>query len=265
MGEFTGDHQVFCLKNIPLSMVPNSFDDQYNGCMSAVETGLKDPTHTDFASKADYIAIWEKATSRWDEKKSSLLTLPSNFTPEHGIAVMAYTFNGSLCRDFSEAVREGGESSKYYHNYFNFKSFHFLLTKALQFLRTSQTACYIVYRGIRGINFTVSDLQQPVRFGQFASSSLRKSVAQGFGNDTFFTIKTCLGVNIMGFSFHPEQKEILIPPYETFKVISSRKEKNTTYIELQSYGNYSNFNCGYKSAAAGLNHLSLSLATPFLL
>ncbi|ETE56305.1 Erythroblast NAD(P)(+)--arginine ADP-ribosyltransferase, partial [Ophiophagus hannah] len=120
---------------------------------------------------------------------------------------------GGLYSDFNRAVRVGGKSQQAY-NQFPFQDFHFLLTKVMK-IRKIPDKCYNVFRGIKGIQFK-AHFQQVIRFGQFASASLLKHVAQNFGQDTFFSIKTCHGVPIYDLSYFPHEREVLIPPYEKF-------------------------------------------------
>ncbi|XP_053114856.1 erythroblast NAD(P)(+)--arginine ADP-ribosyltransferase-like [Hemicordylus capensis] len=253
MGSFIRDPQVSCITEIPLDMAPNSFDDQYWGC--ADNASLEDPVHTDFASNANYAKIWEASKSKWYGMDHS--SFPSNLKPVYGIAVLTYTDN-EVYKAFNEAVREGGQSQQYYQRNFTFKSFHFLLTRALQVLKkTTKPECYTVYRGVSGIRFTVSKSQKIVRLGQFSSASLSREIALSFGKDMFFTIYTCLGVSIEKLSLRPHQKEVLVPPYETFTVINSTEN----FIALHHKGSLSNFNCG---SAAGLSRFSATLPTPLL-
>ncbi|XP_067326556.1 GPI-linked NAD(P)(+)--arginine ADP-ribosyltransferase 1-like [Anolis sagrei] len=239
-------------------MAPNSFDDQYNDCDHDMEKTLMDPTQSDFASQQEFVNIWNLLRSRWKQTQGSP-NVSRNFGESYAVAITAYTSRGALYRKFNEAVREGGESTDQYHHSFPFKSFHFLLTKAHQALKSS---CRTVYRGIKDLRFNVSDPRKPIRFGQFASSSLKKEVAERYGKDTFFTIQTCLGVNISHFSFHPYQEEVLIPPYEVFRVVSIREKG--AHIELKANGTHSNFNCGLKSGAAP-SALTPGLPTSLLL
>ncbi|XP_053120709.1 erythroblast NAD(P)(+)--arginine ADP-ribosyltransferase-like [Hemicordylus capensis] len=256
MGIFIRDPQVSCFTEISLDMAPNSVDDQYEGCADGAR--LEDPIYTDFANNETYAKIWQDAKSNLSHMAHP--SLPSDFKPEYGIAILTYTDN-QVYEVFNEAVRNGGQSQQYYYSNFTFKSFHFLLTRALQVLKkTTKPECYTVYRGVRDIRFTVSKSQKIVRLGQFSSSSLTRKSALRFGNDTFFTIYTCLGVSIENLSLHPEQEEILIPPYETFTVINSTEK----FIALHHKGSHSNFNCGCKSAAAGLSRFSATLPTPVL-
>lgn len=224
-------------------MALTSFDDQYKGCTEEMEAELGELNHTEFASNRVYAEAWKEAASRWTERKASLPALPRDLKPEYAIAIMTYTSQGRFHRDFNAAVREAGGSRDSYLTKFNFKAFHFLLTRALHALAaTGDSQCHKVYRGVRGIHFLPNPLR-PVRFGHFTSSSLRYENALRFGNDTFFTIKTCHGVSIQNFSFFPEEQEVLIPPFETFKVANFTRARDATYVQLLSLKDSSFYNC----------------------
>ncbi|KAL7977896.1 hypothetical protein Chor_010848 [Crotalus horridus] len=235
--------QVLCLSEVPLTMFYDSVDDQYIDCSSTGQKSGKIPL------EGKYSKTWEMARSHWD----SLGQTVGSFDPIYGTAIVAYTVGDDLYRDFNTAVREAGKSQTSYDQ-FAFKHFFFLLTKAVQAKRT-EDRCYEVFRGIKGIRFTVSD--EVVRFGQFASSSLDKEVAQTFGEDTLFSIKTCYGVPIYDFSYQKDQKEVLIPPYETFTVISQETTKGV-FVRLESRGVFSHCNCEVLNAAGLLTPMGMS-------
>ncbi|XP_032090676.1 erythroblast NAD(P)(+)--arginine ADP-ribosyltransferase-like [Thamnophis elegans] len=233
IGLFTGPFQVLCLREIPLTMFYNSVDDQYVNC--SLETELELTKSGKIPLPEQYNATWKKATQHWD----SLSQTVRSFSAIYGTAIVAYTVGDSLYRDFNTAAREAGKSQDSYEQY-AFKDFHLLLTKALQAKKTSN--CCEVFRGINGIHFATSN-KAVVRFGQFASSSLDKKVAQGYGEDTFFSIKTCYGVPIRDFALNKTEKEVLIPPYETFTVTNYTKTQKGIFIRLESLSVFSRFNC----------------------
>ncbi|KAJ6651573.1 hypothetical protein lerEdw1_020829 [Lerista edwardsae] len=240
-----------------------SFDDQYKDCDPGMEAKLKSPLDTDFANEEEYAKIWRDATSRWNEL-SYFVT--SSLEPEYGIAVVAYTDDRSLCRDFNRAVEEAGRSGK---APFAFRSFHFLLTRALQILKDYQRKCYTTIRKVRGITFTIADYGKLVRFGRFTSSSLSASGGIEIATATLFIIETCFGVLIQEFSYRKDQKEVLIPPYETFRVTKVQTDEYTTFIHLSSHGRLSTYNCGVENGNSrgiaggrgkgGQKHVSLHL------
>lgn len=214
-------------------MSKDSLDDPYYNCHSKIEENLKIPGYVPLPKK--YLATWNAAKGHLAKLGPSL----GNFNHFYGTVIMAYTIGDSLYRDFNTAVRGGGKS-KYAYKHFAFKDFYYFFNRALQAKKTVP-ACYEVFRGIKGIRFTVPG--KVVRFGQFASSSKIKKIAQGFGEDTFFSIKTCLGVSISPISLRPYQQEVIIPPYEMFTVISRKKTAKGVLIRLVSQGFFSRFNC----------------------
>ncbi|XP_074006625.1 erythroblast NAD(P)(+)--arginine ADP-ribosyltransferase-like [Numenius arquata] len=224
-----------------LDMAPNSFDDQYQGCSPKMEEELGELNRTEFANNRVYANYWAMAAAEW-QKREGHVPKPPAMRTEHAVALLAYTLDGDLYKDFNAAVREAGSSRKEYLEKFHFKTLHFLLTQALRILWEAQPPqCYQVYRGVRGIRFT-AQRKDHVRFGQFASTSFLKLVAKRF-KGTLFSVSTCYGVPIRHFSFYPNENEVLIPPYERFVVTSITKRWKRTHIQLESVGTYSNYNC----------------------
>ncbi|NWZ35250.1 NRT2 ribosyltransferase, partial [Brachypodius atriceps] len=223
---------------LSMDMAQNSFDDQYLKCSDKMSEKFPELQRSDFLKNEKFKENWTKATAEWQKRGS----VSSPLAPDQAIALMAYTMKDmKLYKQFNMAVREAGSSSQKYRNEFQFKSLHFLLTQALQKLRRPNE-CQEVFRGVSRYQYKANK-DEKIRFGQFASTSLSKTVAQGFGNDTVFKVYTCHGVDIQKFSMYPEEEEVLIPPFETFKVINVSKEGNTMHIELRSTGNSSNYEC----------------------
>ncbi|KAL7870193.1 hypothetical protein SRHO_G00076900 [Serrasalmus rhombeus] len=63
-----------------------------------------------------------------------------------------------------------------------------------------------------------------MRFSSITSSSFRDDLAQ-FGKSSCFKIKTCFGADISKLSVHPDEKEVLMPPYEKFEVMAVEGNK----------------------------------------
>uniref|UniRef100_A0A8C7E209 NAD(P)(+)--arginine ADP-ribosyltransferase n=1 Tax=Naja naja TaxID=35670 RepID=A0A8C7E209_NAJNA len=233
---------LFPIKEVHLDMALTSFDDQYKGCVELMEAEMAELNRTEFAINRVYADAWAEAASMWKEKKASLPE-PSALKPEHAIALMAYTVQGRFHKDFNTAVREAGRTRDDYLHRFHYKAFHFLLTRALHLLGiTAQPRCHKVYRGVRSVRFT-SERAKLVRFGQFTSSSRSNESALHFGTDSFFTIETCYGVNIKNYSFFPGEEEVLIPPFEKFKVVNFTRGQETNFIHLVSLEDESVYNC----------------------
>ncbi|XP_044608804.2 GPI-linked NAD(P)(+)--arginine ADP-ribosyltransferase 1 isoform X1 [Equus asinus] len=245
-------------KETPLDMAPASFDDQYVGCAAAMMAALPDLNYTEFQANKVYADGWSLASSQWRERQAwgpewglsptRLPPPPPGFRDEHGVALLAYTANSPLHKEFNAAVREAGRTRAHYLHHFSFKTLHFLLTEALQLLSRRQRLprCHQVFRGVHGLRFQPAGPGATVRLGGFASASLQNVAAQQFGEDTFFGIWTCLGAPIKGYSFFPGEEEVLIPPFETFQVINaSRPAQGPARIYLRALGKRSTYNCEY--------------------
>ncbi|NXW54902.1 NARE ribosyltransferase, partial [Eurystomus gularis] len=228
------------VKEVVLDMAPTSFDDQYWGCSHMMEEELAELNRTEFANNRVYAQAWTIATAEWRSRRGRV---PQTLRPELAIALLAYTQESPLHREFNGAVREAGRSRQHYLHDFHFKVLHFLLSEALRALRDAWPHhCHHVYRGVQGIRFTALH-RQSVRFGHFTSTSLQRNRTLAFGQDTFFLVETCYGVPIKDFSFYPEEEEVLIPPFESFKVTDVAHERDRVVIQLRSQAANSTYNC----------------------
>ncbi|XP_074539422.1 ecto-ADP-ribosyltransferase 5-like [Halichoeres trimaculatus] len=222
-------------QDIPLSMVESSVDDMYRGC----EPKMKDSVLTHYLEKElhdkDFKEAWYDCVVK--EPKENTLT-------ENQIQAICVYTGDLLYREFNEAVRTQGPD---YSKLFKFHSLHFLLTSAIQILN-SDILCYTTYR--RSDLKFIGHENQVVRFGFFASSSFKADLHQ-FGNKTCFKIKTCLGAFLGDYLVYPHEEEVLIPPYETFRVseihtgASAPRELEDCEVvyELESEAAVSNLNC----------------------
>ncbi|KAF4791514.1 NAD(P)(+)--arginine ADP-ribosyltransferase 2 [Turdus rufiventris] len=227
---------------VPLDMAPDSFDDQYQGCGRAMAAALPALNRSELRRGGHFAEAWALAAAEWRVRPS----LVSPLSPAQAIALLAYTAPVPLHRTFNAAVRTAGRSGREYRDDFHFKTLHFLLSEALAALRAAQgPRCHRVFRGVTGVRFEARRGRR-VRFGHFASASLRQESARGFGTDTAFEVRTCQGAAIRNFSFFPHEDEVLIPPYETFEVTdvtNVTEGGDKARIELRSAGTWSKYNC----------------------
>uniref|UniRef100_A0A8B9QJT4 NAD(P)(+)--arginine ADP-ribosyltransferase n=1 Tax=Apteryx owenii TaxID=8824 RepID=A0A8B9QJT4_APTOW len=234
---------IFSLQRLAMSqhmmdMALHSYDDQYLGCreqmMEELERG--DYFQKEIAANKNYLSLWKKA-------QEALLKSPVGLLREmhesRATVLMAYTMNSSLHSQLNWATSIAGSSPEHYRHNFSFKYFHFYLTTAIQIMKQWQSSKESIgkrkcYRAIVGSR---------VRFGHFTSTSCLWKEAQKFGNETLFTVVTCLGAAVQGFSHYMSEKEVLIPPYEIFLVKNFSQTQQGNRLHLHSVENYSKYHC----------------------
>ncbi|XP_056306046.1 ecto-ADP-ribosyltransferase 5 [Danio aesculapii] len=241
------DHRAFAAGTInPLDKALNSVDAQYKGC----EVKMANLVKTKYLKKE--LNSMPKYKKVWMAGEKHVKKPAGHLTRNHLIALYVY-IDTSLYKDFNSATRNGRK--QYKQKTFKWYSLHFLLTQAVQILSKTQ-GCIKTYRGT-SVEFTKNVLNKEIRFGSFASSSLDPKVAQGFGSVSCFEILTCHGAHVAQYSQFPYEKEVLIPPYEKFRVTAVRTKQyhfnlwcNTVYT-LKSTGTKSDLNCAMTPKKAG--------------
>ncbi|KAK9976632.1 hypothetical protein ABG768_021837 [Culter alburnus] len=221
----------------PLDMAENSVDDKFYWCAKKMEHRVQ----TEFLKRE--LSNSPKFAEAWKRAEQNHTAPEDHLSKNHSVAIYAYTGDG-VHGDFNRATRIGKQ--KYKNETYTHYSLHFWLTEAIQILKKTQTNCFNTYRAT-DVRFDVK--AKEVRFGQFASSSLERKLTDVFGNTSCFEIRTCSGANVTKYSSVPHEKEVLIPPYETFKVIDvkHKAEQKDLWCEtvfiLESYKTRSFLNC----------------------
>ncbi|XP_044879441.1 ecto-ADP-ribosyltransferase 5-like [Mauremys mutica] len=227
---------------VELSMMDDAFDDQYIGCAEKMDELAPGLLEKEKSMSSVFSRVWAASENKWQSVKTKL-SLPKGFKDEHGKAIIAYTDN-VFHSEFNGAVKMAGTSRAHYMTSFQYKAFHYYLTRALQLLRGKCDMMYktMLYRGT-SVSFQHTG-SSDIRFGQFASSSFDIEVAKGFGTATLFTIHTCFGVDIRSFSHIPEEEEVLIPVHEIFSVVQGQGSKS--FVLRSTNRTCSHFNCAYQ-------------------
>uniref|UniRef100_A0A4W5QP81 NAD(P)(+)--arginine ADP-ribosyltransferase n=1 Tax=Hucho hucho TaxID=62062 RepID=A0A4W5QP81_9TELE len=204
-------------------MVRSSVDDKYDGCrdlmlLTVENTYLYDELNTN-----------PQFNTSWNIAKPHAIPHGDSLNTEHSIAIYLY-----------------GKSA-YMTTSFKYHALHFYLSDAIQILRERQEICKETFHRTNK-KFDQSVLNHEIRFGTFATSSLRSDLTN-FGNVSCFEIHTCFGAELTSYSAFPEEREVLIPPYEIFEVtkIQTKSPVNNLLCEvvytLKSKGVDSDLNC----------------------
>lgn len=231
--------------SIPLSMMDASVDDMYSGCTKEMDKKVKSTYFPREKNDAVYNGAWKQAENCAKEKFKLSRAKNKDLTLDHHLAICVYTAEmPNVYKPFNDAVRDS--KSKYTTASFKFHALHFWLSSALEILRINKP-CRVTYRRAN-IAFT-GKVGQEIRFGSFTSTSKNPNLTD-FGTETCFYVRTCLGGYIKDYSvFGKGEREVLVPPYEKFKIMEIRqgtyeKLKNckTIYV-LKNSGRLSNLNC----------------------
>ncbi|NXX86788.1 NAR4 ribosyltransferase, partial [Urocolius indicus] len=253
-----------------MDMSLHSFDDQYLGCREQMVEELEqgDYFQKEIAANKDYLNLWKSAQEAFLKSPVGLLR---EMHESHAIVLMAYTMDSPLYSQLNLATSTAGSSPEHYRHNFSFKYFHFYLTTAIQIMKqwqsrkesTGKRKCYRVHRGVKDLRIEAV-VGSRVRFGHFTSTSYLWNEAQKFGNETLFTVTTCLGAALQGFSYYTFEKEVLIPPYEVFLVKTFSQTQHGNRLHLHSVGNYSKYRCQLVQASRYENSGSTALASVVL-
>ncbi|XP_066109307.1 ecto-ADP-ribosyltransferase 4 isoform X1 [Saccopteryx bilineata] len=239
---FSGLQRPTAAIKINFDLAPDSFDDQYQGCSQQVmeELSQGDYIAEELEAHRSYLRVWNNAHFTWLNRAKAL---PTDMTIIHAVAILVYTLNSDVRSNFTRAMASAARSPWQYKHSFPFKYLHYYLTSAIQLLRKgvamkNGSLCYEVHheadfylKAYKGATF---------RFGQFLPTSLLRKQGQKFGNQTLFTIYTCLGAPVEDFSL---KKEVLVPPYELFEVVNMSYHPSKNWMQLRSTGNQSTYNC----------------------
>ncbi|XP_034754380.1 ecto-ADP-ribosyltransferase 5-like [Etheostoma cragini] len=226
---------------IPMSMVEDAVDDMYLGCNESMMIKVNDDYFKEKQKRSLFKDAWNKAKRCTDTKFKQRENM--SLTKNHIQAICVYTSNDVYSK-FNDAVRTKGSD---YASSFLFHSLHYLLTSAIQILN-SNNYCHRTYRRTTA-RFT-GQVNQIIRFGSFTSSSYSTDLTK-FGKVSCFEIKTCSGALLESYSVYPDEREVLIPPYEMFNITKQLRGRDTTQglndcekvFVLESAGVKSNLNC----------------------
>ncbi|XP_026219019.1 erythroblast NAD(P)(+)--arginine ADP-ribosyltransferase-like [Anabas testudineus] len=239
-------------KPVPLGMAEDAVDDMYFGCNKTMAEMVKNKFfRKEMKEKTGTFAdVWKRAESCANRKLKQRTAGDQALTKDHLQAICVFTSDDDdgdddegFYKTFNDAVRK---NKKKYDTDFLFHSLHFWLTSAVQILSNNKK-CHTTYR--RTNHTFTGKRNNMMRFGSFASSS-HKTTLVDFGNKTCFKITTCSGADLKRYSEVKGEEEVLIPPYEVFKITEKKKGGEVKELvgckvvyRLESAGVLSNLNC----------------------
>eukprot|EP00794_Sanderia_malayensis_P007357 gene7357-8177_t len=167
-------------------------------------------------------AGYEATLKRWERVKEKIVEKIKgiNLTENEIHALICYTLEDPpVYRYFNSDTRQG-----YKADGDDFPIISHLLRegcrKVLASVRKSPSYTKTVYRCV-DLEFKTK-IGEMIRLGSFTSTSGCREVSESFRKDakgTLLVIKTKIGAPIAALSVYPGEDEVLIPPYEVFKVV----------------------------------------------
>ncbi|XP_048220516.1 ecto-ADP-ribosyltransferase 3 isoform X2 [Perognathus longimembris pacificus] len=220
---------IFQVKVEMLDMAGDAFDDEYLKCSNRMEMKyVPQLLEEEKASHQLFRAAWENARSKWEARKPRV-SVPRSFKDNHGIALLLYISEAQEQTPFShlfnKAVEEAGKSRKDYIYDFQFKAFHFYLTRALQLLRGRCAESYAPAVYASRPAAPAEPRQGHARLGRFTLARAAGPQATGDGR-VGLTIHTCFGVAVEAFLDQSSGRMVLVPLNEVFQVSQEGNGKN---------------------------------------
>ncbi|XP_008417491.1 erythroblast NAD(P)(+)--arginine ADP-ribosyltransferase-like [Poecilia reticulata] len=219
-----GPQQKSC--SFPLDLAPHSVDDMYSGCEDEMEEKVASLLNTE--KKGEFRTAWRAAQKYYNNKWEATT---STLKKEQIMAIHAYTLEKPpIYAEFNKAVRT---QSSEYKTTFQYHALHFYLTMALRSLKPNAAECVTTYRRTNCEFEIATEANREIRFGGFTSSSVGSYASPKFGEQSCFEIITCFGAGISQFSMYESENEVLIPPYEVFKVTDIQKRSGDNSLPCE--------------------------------
>ena len=201
-------------------METDSIDDMYAGCRSETaalidQLGVvKWHVNNQFSQSWTYIETQAKRPAH------------IHLRDDHAKVLYMYTF--WKLKNFRESFDQKVKALKQgYSTYgFRFHYLYFYLTDAIQMLRGNQTWCRTTYLHTDK-RFSQGVINEEIRLGTFTLTASKNTSHLSSGKMSCFEIYTCFGADISYYSAINEDGQVLIPPYEVFKVTKILKETKT--------------------------------------
>lgn len=218
-------------------MATDSIDDMYDGCRAEAASVIDLFGVLEWHFNRHFSSAWAVAERRARKPAHKQLK------EDHAIVMYIYTRAKHIRQAFNNAVNTG--KHKYSTYKFIFHYFYFFLSDAIQTLRQNQTSCRVTYHRTRK-QFNHNVVNTYMRFGAFTLAASAKHSFDVNGHVSCFEIYTCLGADITYYSATNQKGQVLIPPYEVFRitdVLTNETSCSVSYKLQSSQIPRSDLNC----------------------
>lgn len=216
-------------------------NDTHDDCRSKATVVTDEPVMQTLNTRTNFSQAWSYAEQKAEEPAHDYME------KHHSVAIYMYTnvLQKTTKPDFVNTERTGKQLKETFES----RSLYLSLSEAIQILKHSQVTClHTNYRTQTLLNLNISD--KLIRFSTFILGS------DGWGltrNASCFEVHTCFGADVTHYSALKQDSQVLIPPYEVFRVtdIETDAQKCNVIYKLRS-----NLNCVYDRESNTLHSIS---------
>lgn len=218
-----------------LDLTPDLNDNMYDDCRSKAAAVTDEATMQKWETHANFSQAEQNA------KEPAHMYMKKR----HSMAIYMYT--NILLHPAKQNLEES--TGKRQKETFESRSLYSSLSEAVQILRHSQVTCLrTIYRTETFLNPNVS--KELIRFGTFVLGSDEWNFGRGA---SCFEVFTCFGADVTHYSTLKINSQVLIPPYEVFRVTETAAEAHRCKV---LYRLESNLNCVYDPESNMLHPIS---------
>ncbi|XP_076023440.1 ecto-ADP-ribosyltransferase 5-like [Genypterus blacodes] len=230
-------HRIFG-KNSVEDMTYDPSANMYDDCRSkasVVSVPLKQNSSTNFSGS------WFGAEHKAKEPAHEYME------KRHSISIYAFTRDKLIPVNEDNTARRGGGGTEEEQG-LQPRSLYSSLSEALQILKHSQVTCVRTNYRAEMILKKISNRQ--LRFSSFILGSAQWNVSD---SASCFQIHTCFGADVTFYSALRQNRQVLIPPYEVFRVTGIQRDTQSCGVV---YRLESNLNCVYDGESNTLHPIS---------
>ncbi|XP_028453903.1 ecto-ADP-ribosyltransferase 5-like [Perca flavescens] len=214
-------------------------DDMYDECRSKATVVTDKALMQKWDTSTNFSQPWSNA-----EKKARD---PAHKYMEKHHSVALYLYTNIMLQPVKQDIETAERSRKQLKK--TFEPLHFFLSEAIQILKHSQVTCLQTnYRTETLLHLNISN--KLIRFNTFTLGSDGSNFTR---NASCFEVYTCFGADITLYSALKLNRQVLIPPYEVFKVTDTETNSQRCKVVHRLK---SNMNCVYDRESNALHPIS---------
>lgn len=217
-------------------------DDVFDDCRS------KAAVVNDKAEMQKCDAMSTNFSQAWNNAEQEAQEPAHNYMEKHH-SISIYMYTSIMLQPVKQDLEATESTGKPLKETFEPRSLYFSLSEAIQIMRHSQVTCQNT-KYSTGTLFNLNIHNKLIRFGTFILGFDRWNFTR---NASCFEVYTCFGADVTHYSALKLNSQVLIPPYEVFRVTDIEKDTKRCKV---IYRLKSNLNCIYDRESNTLHPIS---------